>query len=92
MESNQKPTEQMTTPTFKVGDRIAWSAKFLRSIADYSADSANQLGTVMEIKDYGLKAPVLKVKWDGDDRPLEESCGVLATNAVLENRIHLEPA
>lgn len=37
----------------KVGDKVAWSAKFLRSIADFSKYSADKRGVVEKIEDLG---------------------------------------
>jgi hypothetical protein len=49
----------------EAGDRIAYAAKFLRNIADYSAASANRRGTFVS---YDQRAPQFaRVRWDDVD-------------------------
>lgn len=37
----------------KTGDTVAYSAEFLRSIADYSKRSADKRGVITHIEDFG---------------------------------------
>lgn len=67
----------------KAGDRVAFRARFLRSICDYSAESANRRGTVLNVSSDWL----LTVAWDNGD-----VTKVLASNVIEADRIHLEPA
>ncbi len=60
---------------------MAYSAKFLRSIGDYSHASASMRGTVQSVRLLsGMKHPLVKIKWDGDDDELR--AGALACNLV----------
>lgn len=79
---------------FKVGDRVAYRAAFLRSIGDYSYDSASMRGTVVEVdpKPFRPGVQYMKVQWDGAELAYESSYGVLSTHILLADRIHLEPA
>lgn len=38
---------------FKPGDKVAWSAKFLKSIGDFSKYSADKRGVIKKIEDLG---------------------------------------
>jgi hypothetical protein len=87
-------THPITMPkatTFTVGDRVAHSVKFLRSICDYSKDSADRRGTVQSIVDYKLAFPVLKVLWDDQPRD-EEPQGGLSCNFTLVSRLAIDAA
>ena len=76
---------------FKKGDRVCYAAKFLNSIQDYSKESADAVGTVTEVKDYGLKHPILHVKWDGvPEHPDDDPSGGLSCNFIHADRKHLE--
>ncbi len=79
---------------FTVGMRVKYAARFLRSICDYSADSANRVGTIIEIKDLGGKCPAIaKIKWDDEpDRDPDETPGALLSNLTPADKIHLEHA
>lgn len=74
--------------SINIGDRVALSAKFLRSIGDYSHASASKRGTVVSCE--GTDSwRLLGIEWDGDvDGPRH----VLDKNLVRAARIHLEPA
>lgn len=76
---------------FSVGQRVAYRAAFLRSIMDYSYDSASLRGTIkgLEILYTSHDMPrVVLVKWDG----ITKSSRVLECNLIAADRIHLEPA
>ncbi len=75
--------------TFNVGDRVAYSAKFLRSICDYSHESASKRGTVTKIKNYGSMTHV-GIDWDNDKDELH--AGAAACNLVRVSQIAVEAA
>ena len=77
----------MKTAKLIPGDRVAYSAKFLRSICDYSHDSASKRGTVLAVKDYGSMTHV-KIDWD-DDKD-EMRAGAAACNLVKVAQIAAE--
>lgn len=49
---------------FKIGDKVAYSAKFLKSISDFSARSANKRGTITALQDFGKDFTIAEI--DGD--------------------------
>lgn len=49
MQTQNKDYSIDTALGFKVGDTVAYSAKFLRDIADYSHSSASKRGVITEI-------------------------------------------
>ena len=67
----------------KTGDRVALKASFLRSIGDYSYDSASKRGTIVNLL-YDDK--IASVRW-GDG----EKGHVHVNNLLLADRLHLEP-
>ncbi len=76
----------MKTQSFNPGDRVAYSARFLRSIADYSHASASMRGTVQSSKRIpGMKSDFVKIAWDGDSDELR--AGALAANLTLVSRL-----
>lgn len=75
---------------FKPGDRVAYSARFLRSICDYSHESASKRGTVTGVKTYGSKCVIVSIDWDEDKDELR--AGANAANLVLVSRIAVEAA
>jgi hypothetical protein len=82
----------MTNPVvFRVGDRVALRAAFLRSIMDYSHASASRRGEVIGIEPMGKwqLVEIYGVQWAGDPK---RSFKVLSCNLVHADRIHLEPA
>ena len=75
--------------TLTIGDRVAYSAKFLRSICDYSHASASKRGTVLAIRPLaGSKHAHVKIKWDDDDDELR--AGALSCNIVKVQSIASE--
>lgn len=70
----------MSKKQFKVGDRVAMSAKWLKSTQAH--DMGHLRGTVFHIGDL-----VASVEWDNG-----RVSGVLKTNLVLDSKIHLELA
>lgn len=79
----------MKNQKLNVGDRVAYSAKFLRSICDYSHESASKRGTVTSLKDYGTMTHV-KIDWDDDKDELRS--GAAASNLVRVQNISAEAA
>jgi len=63
------------------GARVAYSAKFLRQIGDYSHASASMRGTVQSLRPMAhSKNYYVKIKWDHDDDELR--AGALSCNLV----------
>ena len=71
---------------FKIGDKVAMSAAFLRSIGDYSHDSASMRGTVVGLIPFGART-LVRIKWCR----WRATTSVLDCNLIHANRIHLEP-
>lgn len=70
--------------SIRVGDVVCYTSAFLRSIGDYSADSADDTATVIGI---GKSKPVMvRLKWRNGD----EGSGLI-TNYIRVDRKHLEP-
>ena len=63
---------------FKVGDRVKLTVKFLRSIQDYSAESANARGTIKRFFAFAPGREIAKVLWDGE----EEERGTMLGNLM----------
>lgn len=79
----------MITPEIKVGDRVAYRAKFLRDIGDYSHARASMRGTVVKFVDW-----LAMVQWDEGCHSITaaKTWGVHIANLVHADHIHLEPA
>ena len=73
---------------FEIGDRVAYSKKWLQSVGAYDYDTASLRGTVLGVAGVFRTGYVLEIKWDGE----EKSSRVLDKCLVLMNKIHLEPA
>lgn len=77
-----------TTTTLALGDLVAYARTHLRSIADYSYDSASRRGTITAIRPMrGTAHVVAEVRWLDDGTTLP----VLSCNLVRADRLHLEP-
>jgi hypothetical protein len=74
------------TTIINVGDRVAFAAKFLRSIGDYTYDTAQRRGTVIAITK-GTGWELARIRWD---HGVEQS--VNPRNLIRADHIHLEPA
>lgn len=70
----------------QVGDMVAWSAKFLRSIADYSHKSASARFKVLAVNDLGGGVVLLELMRQGDKKEV----GGLITNFVKADELHKE--
>ena len=68
------------------GDTVAFSVNFLRSISDYSANSANRRGTVTEIEDFGGGAFYCTVDWQDGSKPMR----VHGSNLIRADRVGKE--
>lgn len=71
----------MKNKTFQIGDRVAYSASFLRQIGLYGHGIAQDRGTVTNVR----KLPHSKnthvcIAWDNDNDP--ERAGALSCNLV----------
>lgn len=66
---------------YKVGQRVAYKAAFLRSCGIYSRHHADLRGPIKAIK-----GAVCYVAWPDGVRPM----GVLHVNLIRADRIHLE--
>jgi hypothetical protein len=75
-------------PMFQVGDRVAYTAAFLRSCGMYDHDSASRRGTVLTAEARKQGPHVLSVMWDDQTEPWS----VLSCNVILKDKLHLEPA
>lgn len=71
---------------FAIGDRVAMSARFLRSISDFRASTANRRGKVQAISHIAKDRSLVTIWWD--DGFISKA---LNTNLVHADRIHLEP-
>lgn len=58
------------TPVFAVGDRVAYSVQFLRSIAESHGEMAHARGTVTGLQAFGERGQLVIIHWDaGYDMP-----------------------
>ena len=70
------------------GDAVAYSRQHLRSIADYSHDSASRRGIVIAVCALkGTAHDLIRVQWANEDA----QSSVLSCNLVRADRLHLEP-
>lgn len=67
--------------SFKVGDRVMYSAQWLRSVQCYAAEIAARPGTIKAIE-----GDLVRVLWDGSP----ETKYVNKGNLVPVNYLHLE--
>lgn len=72
---------------FKTGQRVAFSRSFLRSTGQITGDAPFLSGVVESCQPIG-KLQLCYIRWQGIETPQ----GVLSTNLVLVDRMHLEPA
>lgn len=54
------------TPVFTVGDKVAYSVQFLKSIGMSHSDMAHGRGVVTEVKTHGTSFTIVGIKWDRD--------------------------
>lgn len=76
---------------FAIGDRVAYAARFLRAIGDYSHDSASLRGSIVAIERLYTShnmPRVISVQWDN----VPHLGHILECNLVKANQNHLEPA
>ena len=72
----------MAKHVIEVGDMVAFSAGFLRSIGEYTGKLPLAMGTVVDVKDYGSLS-VATIDWGDDDVPVK----VNSKNLVRKDRI-----
>lgn len=76
---------------FNVGDRVAYSEKFLRQIGLYGHGLAQDRGTVTSVRPLAhSKNVLLGIKWDNDSDP--ERSGALSCNVVKMQQLAAEAA
>lgn len=82
---------------FQVGDRVAYSANWLRSTQTHGL--GHWRGTVAKIKDWGTGVQLVYIAWDGQkiDRPDEpendDGLGhVISPNLTLVSRLAIDAA
>lgn len=68
----------------KIGDKVAYAAKFLRDIGDYSKTSADKRGKVIEIVNLG--DGLILCKMDGDFKHPVNSKNL----RVVKNKVVIE--
>ena len=84
-----KLTAKQAQDKFPADTRVKWSAKFLRSIADYSHASASREGVIVgPVTSYSPTFHVAPIKWDDE----QDAGGVNCANIIPVSKIHLEPA
>ena len=76
------------TLTIQVGDRVAYSRKFLQSIGSFTGDLPFARGTVTEIKTLGKEIVLATINWDDQKAELPERVNV--ANLCLVGRIQFE--
>jgi len=55
---------------FKIGDKVAYSVQFIRSIGLKPTDDlCHCRGEITEIKDYSSKLSIATIKWDNPNIP-----------------------
>ena len=78
-------------PTFKPGDRVAYSRKFVKGPGACLKDIADRRATVVRLA-YPVpgkpREGFYALFWDGDERERV----VLSTNLVHADKLHTEPA
>jgi len=62
----------MKKHNIEVGNRVAYSAKFCKSIGCFTGDLPRLRGTVKEIRTYGKTLQFAVIEWDGSDKRLDE--------------------
>ena len=67
-----------TTQVFKIGDKVKYSVRFLRSIGAYTGDLPFARGIVLEVKNQAYSPALVTVQWNND-----APCKVLASNLAL---------
>ena len=70
---------------FETGQRVALSRAFLRSTGQLTGDGPFLRGTVESCQPIGTRQ-LCYIQWQGREKPQ----GVLSTNLVLVDRLHLE--
>lgn len=73
----------------KVGDKVVYSRLFLHNIQDYSAESANMIGTIKEIKGYNHGVRIASIQWEG--QPFNKLRSMNVNSLWPADKIHLEP-
>jgi len=76
---------------FQIGDRVAYSAKFLRQIGLYGHGCAQERGTVKAVRTLAhSKNTHIQIDWDNDKDELR--AGALSCNLILVSRLAVDAA
>lgn len=70
---------------FKFGDRVAFSAKYLKATQQYSGEKPFRRGTVISTTLEEYDPYLVTIEWDGGKKG-----SALSSNLVHVDRIHLE--
>lgn len=65
-------------PNLQVGDKVAYSVQFLRSIGQSHSDMAHGRGIVTEVKKYSDTLTLVSINWQGADLPNKVNVANLA--------------
>lgn len=65
-------------PKLEVGNKVAYSVQFLRSIGMSHSDMAHARGTVKEVKAYSASLVLASIDWHGADMPEKVNTANLA--------------
>ena len=64
---------------FKIGDKVGYSIKFLRSIREKpTSEFCHAKGKILELKNYGKNCEIATIKWDNPNIPENVNCFNLA--------------
>lgn len=72
---------------FNPGDKVAYSARWLKSLCLQASWEARARGTVLSVEPFGNRA-LVSVQWEGRDKPI----GVLDANLTLVSRLAIDAA
>jgi hypothetical protein len=67
------------TQPIKVGDRVAYSKRFLQSTGQYTGDVPHARGTVTALQPVGKDMTLAEITWDTPDLPARVNVGNLST-------------
>jgi hypothetical protein len=74
--------------TFKLGDKVAYSVKFLKSTGTYTGDLPRARGTITNIHMLGGDTQLCTVDWENPNIPDK----VIGPNLILKDRIGIDSA
>jgi hypothetical protein len=56
-------------PKLAIGDKVAYSVQFLKSIGESHGPMAHARGTVTEVQTHGTSFTLARIDWHGADMP-----------------------